>query len=371
MCVPPGKYYVRYVVPPIGIVASSANVGNDENRDSDMTGANGKNTTSSFTLVSGGEKCDVGAGFHPQSTIGDRVWYDSNENGVQDMNEAGASSVQVRVFNSDGEVISETITDEEGYYMVEELITDEYFIQIVPPLGYAITTAHMTDDELDSDIDHSMGLNTSSMISLEIGEQKMNIDAGLVFSSILSVENINLKVQRADDVNVLNWIVESDPTATHYTVERRLGSTNQFEQIGDVLSTQSTSMAMYTYTDYNAQEAGEYYYRVKQFRDTEEIGGSQIVYIQVTSETQIDVTVYPNPVVDKVNVVFSNLQDFGTIQMSDANGKIVMPSKKVYQIGQTKEIVETLDLREYARGVYYLTVTSEGSTKTIKLVLVD
>lgn len=51
----------------------------------------------------------------PPIEIGNRVWVDTNGNGIQDANEAGISGVRIRLFNN-GTQVGETITDELGEF---------------------------------------------------------------------------------------------------------------------------------------------------------------------------------------------------------------------------------------------------------------
>ncbi len=57
--------------------------------------------------------------------IGNRVWRDSNNNGVQDPGEPGIAGVQVRLFNSSNVVVGTAVTDANGeYYFVGSTALD-------------------------------------------------------------------------------------------------------------------------------------------------------------------------------------------------------------------------------------------------------
>ena len=74
-CAAPGTYHLRFVNPPDKLVSAVPNFGIDEEIDSDITGAFGAGTTDMFTIESGDEKCDIGAGFYKMGSIGDFVWF--------------------------------------------------------------------------------------------------------------------------------------------------------------------------------------------------------------------------------------------------------------------------------------------------------
>lgn len=57
--------------------------------------------------------------------IGNRVWRDNNNNGVQDPGEPGIAGVQVRLFNSSNVVVGTAVTDANGeYYFVGSTVVD-------------------------------------------------------------------------------------------------------------------------------------------------------------------------------------------------------------------------------------------------------
>ncbi len=85
MCVPPGEYYIKYGIPLEGLYPTQANQGNDESVDSDITGANGENTTSTFSLSCGLGNCDIGAGL--SNTSDDLLVEDEAVVGIQSQND--------------------------------------------------------------------------------------------------------------------------------------------------------------------------------------------------------------------------------------------------------------------------------------------
>ena len=57
--------------------------------------------------------------------IGNRVWRDNNNNGVQDPGEPGIAGVQVRLFNASNVVVGTAVTDANGeYYFVGSTAAD-------------------------------------------------------------------------------------------------------------------------------------------------------------------------------------------------------------------------------------------------------
>lgn len=95
---------------------------------------------------------------HPNGDwIGNRVWLDENENGLQDAWEVGIGGVCVRLLNGiSREVLSEATTDSNGYYAFERPDVQS-IIQFIKPDAYQFTKPDIDDDDRDSDADPTTG----------------------------------------------------------------------------------------------------------------------------------------------------------------------------------------------------------------------
>jgi len=127
------------------------------------------------------EKLDICTAAPCKASIGDRVWLDSNGNGLQDDNEAGVAGVTVKLLNRTGGEIGSTLTDSDGNYLFSNLTSGDYAIEVVKPVGYRFTTqdaGNNTHDATDSDVNPTTG--KSALTSLSPGEVDLSWDAGLV-----------------------------------------------------------------------------------------------------------------------------------------------------------------------------------------------
>ena len=95
---------------------------------------------------------------HPSGDwIGNRVWLDENENGLQDDWEMGVGGVCVRLLDGTShEVLNETSTNSNGYYAFENPERD-VIIQFVKPSAYQFTQANVGYEENDSDAEVRTG----------------------------------------------------------------------------------------------------------------------------------------------------------------------------------------------------------------------
>lgn len=114
----------------------------------------------------------------PKASIGDRVWLDSNGDGLQGSDEAGVAGVTVKLLNKTGGEIGSTTTDSNGYYLFSNLTPDDYAIKVVKPVGYTFTTKDAgNNDAKDSDVDTGSGQTVSTQLTA--GENDLSWDAGL------------------------------------------------------------------------------------------------------------------------------------------------------------------------------------------------
>lgn len=172
----PGNYYVE-IAGPVGYVITRFNIGaTAANSDLQMDGFTGI-----FTVLPDEMKEDIDAGFYLPACIGDRVWVDENQNGIQDEGEQGLEGIQVILLRSNGQSIDTLITDAEGKYLFAGLTQGLYSLKFNfenPP--YKATIRDEGEDNLDSDID---SLGNTALISLAHGAKFFDLDAGLYVSN--------------------------------------------------------------------------------------------------------------------------------------------------------------------------------------------
>ncbi len=78
------------------------------------------NTLTGFGKANGLGDLEFGCEEAPVE-IGNRVWYDANENGIQDVTEAGIPGITIVLYNSQGDSVSTQITDGLGEYYFSDL----------------------------------------------------------------------------------------------------------------------------------------------------------------------------------------------------------------------------------------------------------
>jgi hypothetical protein len=115
----------------------------------------------------------------PLASIGDYVWLDENEDGIQDPSEEGIADVTVYLFKC-GNVtpIDDTTTDANGYYLFDKLLPGEYQVMfvLVPGLKFSPRDAG-ANDALDSDALPTSGMTVCT--TLDADENDLTWDAGM------------------------------------------------------------------------------------------------------------------------------------------------------------------------------------------------
>src|SRR6185295_10879085 len=127
-----GSYTVR-------VVASTLPAGSTPTFDLDGTATA---NTAAVTVTGGQTRTDVDFGYRGTASIGDRIWYDADGDGVQDAGENGLTGVSVELLDGGGNVIATTNTGANGIYTFGNLAAGSYTVRVVAatlPAGSAPT----------------------------------------------------------------------------------------------------------------------------------------------------------------------------------------------------------------------------------------
>ncbi len=142
-------------------------------------------TGTSNLTYNDGASCPLAAAPLPTSgTIGNFVWIDYDNNGLQDTDELGLSGVTVSIYESDGTFINSTTTAADGSYQFQNLSPSEYYLIFSNlPSGFQFTTQNVGgNDAIDSDVDPSTGRTADITVSVGVIEDSW--DAGVITTGI-------------------------------------------------------------------------------------------------------------------------------------------------------------------------------------------
>ncbi len=182
----PAAYIVEFNLSslPTHFVPTLHNQGGDDATDSDANPSTGR--TDTINLLSGEQNITIDMGINiPQTSLGDRVWNDTNLNGRQDSDELGVEGVRVTLLDSNGNsvidatgaTVNSVLTNSSGNYYFSNLVPGDYMVEFEQPSGYGVTVANNGNDNEDSDVNPAT--MRTPLISLTAQEQDTSVDMGL------------------------------------------------------------------------------------------------------------------------------------------------------------------------------------------------
>ncbi len=205
-------YCIKFSNLPNNYRISSTNQSSDNSIDSD---ANSQGEITNINLTHNDNTQDMGL-YHNNSvvlsnryTLGDRVWIDSNRDGIQDSNETGINGIVVNLYNNatcSGSSTIHTTTNSNGYYQFTNLLAGSYCIEFSNlPNNYHITSANQgSDNSLDSNA-NSQG----QIANINLTHNDNTQDMGIYSSSVLGATDeasCNCAEYTSKSVDTLNLL---------------------------------------------------------------------------------------------------------------------------------------------------------------------
>ena len=373
MCLTPGDYYFEFTNIPTELVSVVPNIGFNEEFDSDVTNANGLNTTDVYTIRSGEERCDIGAGFYLMGTIGDFVWRDMNLNGMQDADEPGVPDIVALAVDLDGNVVNSVTTDDDGRYLLDGIPKGYHYVEFLLPDSFMPTTASVGNDTIDSDVINDGGTIMTQPFYVDSGDHIENVDLGVVAAS-LPLTWLGLSAEHLDSYNKVEWQTGSEINTSHFEVERSLIGTTDFQTVGRVLAAgNSNTVETYTYDDYDVATSGLYYYRIKQIDIDGRFSYSDVVAVAVSRDSENQaLSIYPNPVKDDLQILFETNVFVSQLEIAiyDLAGRKLDGFRIVdYDISAGSKHYQ-IDVSDYADGSYYLKLSTPRTSFTERLLII-
>jgi uncharacterized repeat protein (TIGR01451 family) len=168
--------------PLAGFELTGANAGADDAVDSDAVLRNGAPCiTPAPTGPAGSFIPTYDFGFWKPAAIGDRVWEDTNHNGIQDTGEPGVGGVGVTLHDSTGASIAHTVTDANGLYLFDRLPAGTYnvcFDTATIPSGFSLTTKDSPGSTRANGSDAGTD-GCAATTALAPGQRDLDWDAGI------------------------------------------------------------------------------------------------------------------------------------------------------------------------------------------------
>ncbi len=115
------------------------------------------------------------------ANLGDRVWIDTNSDGLQTAGELGLANVNIyayQVIGGVGNYVTLDVTDANGNFEINVPSGFTYYLRIEVPAGYILTNPNVSGTAVNSDFD-TISFTTGN-ISTASGADYYNYDAGLI-----------------------------------------------------------------------------------------------------------------------------------------------------------------------------------------------
>ncbi|MCK9280632.1 MAG: choice-of-anchor A family protein, partial [Melioribacteraceae bacterium] len=137
-----------------------------------------------------------------KASLGDYVWIDTDNDGIQDNNESGIQGVTVKLYDcSTNSVVATTTTDINGKYLFSNLLPGSYKVEFIAPNGYEFTLLNAgSDDEKDSDANVTTGM--TDCYTINWNDNIRTVDAGLFLTPV--VIDADLEVSKTASKTSLN-----------------------------------------------------------------------------------------------------------------------------------------------------------------------
>lgn len=185
----PDDFIVEFELPSDRFIFSPRNTGVDDAVDSDAHLATGQSPV--VNLASGEKDYTLDAGLIELVSVGDKLWDDQDNDGIQDATEPGYSGIIVHLLDGSDAPISvggvpvTDTTDTNGNYLFEKLQPGTYKVKFELPAGYMFAKKNVVSGTAatDSDVDPATGVTDA--IVLLTATHNMNVDAGIVKLSSL------------------------------------------------------------------------------------------------------------------------------------------------------------------------------------------
>ncbi len=163
-------------------------------------------------LIPNNKECSEDSDPLIKVNLGDKVWLDSNKNGKQDSNEVGLEGIKVELYDTNGKLISSTLTNKDGLYRFSNLDAGEYQVKFIKKAGYSFTTKMATgvSSSLNSDADVSTGM--TDIVFLE--EENLDIDAGMYIAP-----KANLDIVKSTNGGDVSNIIVGDTITWSYLIK--------------------------------------------------------------------------------------------------------------------------------------------------------
>jgi protocatechuate 3,4-dioxygenase beta subunit len=371
----PGTYVVGFSTLPSNLTFTTQNMPGDNanNTNSDANPITG--LTAPVTLVAGQTNLTVDAGLKPTeyASVGNLVWNDLDNDGVQDADEAGIPGILVTLYDATTNLpVGTAITDGNGNYLISKIPvanagTSFYIIfgNLPATATFTVQTSNVTvaDGTLGSDANSATGQTAN--FTLVPGQYLPNVDAGIVNVQVLPIRIASFTASPKGSQVALQWIVSEQTNVTNYEVLYSTDGGRTFTTTVATVASNGNQSATYD-AMHATPAAGVNYYRIKTIEKDGTVSYSEIR--KVTFGKAGAVVIYPNPAPGKtinISLTGSMTGKAAIVTIVTIEGKVVSVSN-ITATNQT----ETINISNLASGSYVVRIATNNEVVNTKLEVI-
>jgi hypothetical protein len=308
------------------------------------------------------------------ASVGDYVWIDNNNNGIQDPGEPGVPNILVVLYDSLLNKLASKYTDATGHYTFDNIsvpLSGEQsfiigFYNVPPDYAYTSQVTDSNFKNVNSKLDPITG--RTMPFRLHSGSSITDIDAGIKSAPgvvlPLTIDQFNGNYNNG--VIQLKWTTFTETDIDHFDIERSTDGTN-FRQIGTLSATGGSSTnTPYSFMDLTADK-GSSFYRLAMIDNDGNYTYSKAITVSVDVKGISVSVVYPNPFSKRVQVrINCEKPEQITIRVMDNAGVVVKTQLANVQPGENNIVIQ--NVAELPGGIYFLEVTGDHRSMKTKLM---
>ncbi|MDH3649678.1 MAG: T9SS type A sorting domain-containing protein, partial [Saprospiraceae bacterium] len=305
--------------------------------------------------------------------IGNSVWNDTNQDGMQDSTEIGLNGIQVNLYHVDtarevheimiDSTVTSTIYGVKGQFMFDYLLPNTYRLEFEVPDSLALTLYKQGEnDTLDSDVDPQTGM--TNMLVVDTGQLYHHVDAG--FIKVAPLTGLSLFLGNSVDCqNALSWQTSFEAGTKMFELQRA-DDEGVFITIGEIEPQGGMDYEMnYSFIDEKPYSTSRYRLMIVDLT-----GG--VLYSDVVSldllcgKKKTDFVVFPNPTSNRVMVDFV-LDQEGVVEftITDRLGRKIHTEEGEYGSGKNQRMI---NLSNLPNGIYMIGIGSDGQMQRKAIV---
>lgn len=189
-----------------------------------------------------------------------------------------------------------------------------------------------------------------------------NLIIGNIFSSPLPIEltsfNVKATLQKEAEIN---WTTATETNNDYFTIERSKDGVT-WEMVKTVRGAGSSFLTLNYQTVDTSPYVGISYYRLKQTDFDGQFTYSEIQKIDITTHSNLEVTIFPNPATEFITIESTN--ELGPIIIYNSLGQNVTSQTLLLK---NSSHISTLDISTLKKGIYYIKSEKYSAQKLFKL----